>query len=356
MKKLLFAILCPLAMIAFAGPYDIEEFTAQDVGAPDGFIEAEFGGELTKADPSAVEDIQEGRLFVRQKFEDPFGEEETTYQLYQGKAGENFGNLTALTAEGVNYSKLVSAKFYEKRGMDAKNDVPKVYFDGKSVFAENMTSLIAFVDGSPVTLKGHAPVTPEPVAAVAPANNDDEEECDEDDPDCEDEDEYDYDVKGDVTATNADADADNYSNSASNAADEAKARFGIADEVRFWTAVGLSALAAGAAVVGVLQHMKSNEAKNAYDDQKALINMVKSAVAEACLDKGPDCDAAVDWYLKNNDFSLGNDANDRPLTLETLKSRRDKNKDTMDSYAMGRNIWFGVSAASLTAAIVLFVW
>ena len=32
------------------------------------------------------------------------------------------------------------------------------------------------------------------------------------------------------------------------------------------------------------------------------------------------------------------------------------NKKTLDSYKLARNLWFGVTAVSLTAAIVLFVW
>ena len=365
MKKLLLALILPISL-AFAGPYDVEEFVAQDVGTPDAYIEAEFGGELTTADPSTVTDIQEGRLFVRQKFEDPFGTEPTTYQIYQGKASANLSSLTPLTAEGVDYSKLVKAKFYERRGMDAKEDVDKVYFDGKSVFVENKTTVIAYVDGSPVVLKGTAPVTEEASAdstadstlTTASATEDPSEYCDEYDPDCEEEDDnslYTYDVAGDVDATNTAA--DNYEYSSSNAADAATARFGIGDEVRFWTAVGLSALAATGAVLGIVQHMKSNEAKDAYDEQNALIKKVKNAISDVCSTKsGADCEAALNWYIQENNISLGEDEMGTTLTYATLKSRRDTNKDTQDSYAFARNIWFGVSAASLTAAIVLFVW
>ena len=351
MKKLLLSILCPLAVV-FAGPYDIEEFTAQDAGVPDSYIAAEFGGELTTANPSAIYDLQEGRLIVRQKFEDPFGTEETTYQLYQGQTGSDFSSMTAMSAEGVDYEKLLHAKFYTKRGEDAKNDVPKVYFDGKSVFAEGLTTLIAFVDGSPVTLKGETPEET-PVAAATPADSD--EYCDDDDPDCEDDDDYSsYNVSSDPSDAAA---TSNEQYAATDAANEATNRFGIADEVRFWTAVGLSALAGAAAVVGVLQHMKSNEAKDAYDKQNDFIKNVEAAVQDICAEKGTsaDCEAAVDWYIKNNNTDLTG-GTDNPITYQDLLSRKKTNKNTMDSYATARNIWFGVSAASLTAAIVLFVW
>jgi ABC-type transporter lipoprotein component MlaA len=43
-------------------------------------------------------------------------------------------------------------------------------------------------------------------------------------------------------------------------------------------------------------------------------------------------------------------------TIAELQKRKKTNKDTQDSYAMARNIWFGVAGLSLTAAIVLYVW
>jgi hypothetical protein len=43
-------------------------------------------------------------------------------------------------------------------------------------------------------------------------------------------------------------------------------------------------------------------------------------------------------------------------TLKDLEARMDTNKKTRDSHATARNIWFGVTGVSLTAAIVLFVW
>jgi hypothetical protein len=43
-------------------------------------------------------------------------------------------------------------------------------------------------------------------------------------------------------------------------------------------------------------------------------------------------------------------------TNAELQKRKKTNKDTQDSYAMARNIWFGVAGLSLTAAIVLYVW
>ena len=78
MKRSLLMVLCLSVVSAFASIYDIDEFTAKDAGVPDDYIVAEFGGELKVAPAEEVESLQKGRLVVRQKFVDPFGEAETT--------------------------------------------------------------------------------------------------------------------------------------------------------------------------------------------------------------------------------------------------------------------------------------
>lgn len=340
MKRSLFWALCLSVVSAFAGSYDIEEFEAKDSGSPDDYITAEFGGELTTVPADEVASLQEGRLVVRQKFEDPFDASATTYQLYQGGAGD-LSSMTAMTAD-VDYSKLVTAKVYASRGMDASKDVEKVYFDGKSVFAPGLTSAIVFIDGSPVTLKGEN--AEEPAAETAAAASDDEY-CDEDDEDCEDEDDLSQ-YKTTAPIENSDADSRDYA--ASEAADVGD-RFGIADEVRFWSAVGLSALAAASIVLGITQHAKSNEAKDAYDDLNDLYN----GLLQVC---GGDkaCETAMIEKAQNSDgsWSLGKDIGD----TKSLKSRMKANKNTQDSYATARNIWFGIAGASIAGAVVLFVW
>lgn len=356
MKRLSFIVLCA-ALTAFAGPYDIDGFDATDVGSPDQYITAEFGGQLKTAPASEVSSLQSGRLVVRQKFEDPFGESETMYQLYQGRAGD-LSSLTPLTAEGADYSDIVSAKIYQRKGMDAEEDAEKVYFDGKFIYVPGMSSAIAYVNNAPVELKG---ADDEPVAAAVPAPavedeedeedevsapvakkpsvEEDEEECDEYDPDCEDEDDE-YDVKGNVDRSNRDADDRDYA--ARDASENATDRFGIADEVRFWSAVALSAVAVGSAVMGVYQHMKANEAKDAYDDLSAL----NDKLIKRC-EGNKNCEVAVSKYGTNSDGTW---------KVSYLQERMDTNKKTQDSYSTARNIWFGVTAVSLTAAIVLFVW
>lgn len=344
MKRSLLMVLCLSVVSAFAGVYDIEEFSAKDAGTPDDYIVAEFGGTLKVAPADEVETLQEGRLVVRQKFEDPFGESETSYQLYQGGKGD-LSSMTALTADGVDYSKLVSAKLYERRGMSADKDVEKVYFDGKAVYAPGLTTAIVFIDGSPVTLKGDAPAAEEEetvAAAVPAASSSDEEECDEYDPDCEDEDEEDYtSYKTSAPVDNTSADDRDYA--ASDAASDVGDRFGIADEVRFWTAVALSAVAGAGIVMGVLNHSKAGEAQDAYDELSEINDKVLSVCA---ADANPDkCRAIMSEKAGNTDWSLAN-----------MQKRMDENKKTHDSYATARNIWFGVAAGAIAGAVVLFVW
>ena len=343
MKRSLLMVLCLSVVSAFAGAYDIEEFSAKDAGTPDDYIVAEFGGTLKVAPADEVESLQEGRLVVRQKFEDPFGESETSYQLYQGGKGD-LSSMTAMTADGVDYSKLVSAKLYERVGMSADKDVEKVYFDGKAVYAPGLTTAVVFIDGSPVTLKGDAPAAEEETVAAAPAaSSSDEEECDEYDPDCEEEDDEDY--SSYKTSAPVDNTADDRDYAASDAAKDVGDRFGIADEVRFWTAVALSAVAGAGIVMGVMQQSKASEAQDAYDELDGINKKILS-VCNAPDEPNPDkCRAIMSEKAGNSDW-----------TLDNMQKRMDENKKTHDSYATARNIWFGVAAGAIAGAVVLFVW
>ncbi len=354
MKRTFLTAICLSVVAAFAGPYDIDDFTATDAGSPDEYITAEFGGELKTAPADEVESLQDGRLVVRQKFEDPFGEAETTYQLYQGAAGD-LSSMTALSVPaGTDYSDLVKSKIYTRKNMDAEKDVEKVYFDGKAVYVPGASSVFAYVGGSPVELKGEgaseedsseddeAEETP---AAAAPATAAAAAECDEYDPDCEDDDDDISSYKVSAPTDNTAADERDYS--ANDAAEDATDRFGIADEVRFWSGVALSAVAVAGAVMGVLQHMEANKAKDAYDDLDGVHSKIMTSIKNACAtDANPGaCEVAVQRKVVLDNYSIAD-----------LETRMKTNKDTQDSHAMARNIWFGVTGLSLTAAIVLFVW
>ncbi|MDR1758901.1 MAG: hypothetical protein LBR60_00045 [Fibrobacter sp.] len=339
---------------ALAAPYVIDGFTGSDVGVPDDYIAAEFGGELRISQTGTV---SPGSFYLRQKSEDPFDASVTSYQLYEGLPGPMKSDLTPLsTPEGVNYSDLVTAKFYKARGENPDNDVEKVYFDGNYVYAQGSSSLIAYINSAMVELRSNdtaaAPVEEVP-AADAYALVEEEEcdendpdceyvECDENDPNCEYEDEYEYDVAGDVTETVATADTRDYS--AQDAVSDVKDRFGMGDEIRWWSAWALVAVAAGTAVTGVLQQMKYNEASDAFSGTEDLIKQHKDEIAASCAGNA-QCITAMEWNY-----------NKPGQPIYELKQRNKTNQETMDSYSMARNIWFGVTAASITGAIVLFVW
>jgi hypothetical protein len=343
MKRSFLLALCLSAAAAFAGVYDIADFTAKDAVMSDNQVFAANGGqELSTASVDEAAAVPSGNIVLRQKFAQESGL--NAYQLYIGSVGD-VSSMTALSVPtGTSYSDIVKAKLYARRGMKPGDDAEKVYFDGKSVYAPGLTTAVVFIDGSPVTLKGDAPEAAaeeeeeeKPVAAKASS----EEECDEYDPDCEDEDAED--LSAYKTSAPVDNTADDRDYAASDAARDVGDRFGIADEVRFWTAVGLTALAVTAAVVGVMQHSKANEAKDAYDELSTLNSNFLSVCSE---DVNPDrCQEFMSEQAKHENW-----------TLKDLQARMDENKKTQDSYASARNIWFGVSAAAIAGAVVLFVW
>ena len=159
-----------------------------------------------------------------------------------------------------------------------------------------------------------------------------------------------------MNRSNSYADSRDYSASA--AAQDVKDRFGIADEVRFWSAVALSAVAAGSAVVGVLQQMKSSEANDANKKLEKVQEVVDKKIVNAC-EGVSNHDACINYFKTTTNpaaFSAENPETGEQWTYVKLQNRMKTNNDTRDSYAMGRNIWFGVTAVSLTTAIVLFAW
>lgn len=353
MKHSFLLAICLSAAAAFAGAYDISEFSAQDKGTPDKYIAAEFGRQLKTAPADEVPSLQKGRLVLRQKFEDPFGDTEPTYQLYQGRAGD-LSNLVALTPpEGVTYTSLVTAKFYSARGQQAKDDAEKVYFDGTAIYIPGLTSAFAIINEKPVELQSEADRAAAAKAAEPVAEK---KKCDEYDydPDCDDDDLKKYDVSGNLNNSNARADAMDYSASA--ASSDVTSRFGIADEVRFWSAVALTAVAAGSAVLGILQQKKASEAKDAADELGNIAHIVDRKIELSCSSKDiANKDACIDFFKHTEDPNAFSEPT-KGWTYVGLQNRIKINKDTQSSYATARNIWFGVSALSLTAAIVLYVW
>ncbi|MBP5248325.1 MAG: hypothetical protein J6Z31_10795 [Fibrobacter sp.] len=356
MKSTLFAIIGMFAATAFAADsYTIDQFSGEEVGTPDQYIDAEFGGSLKVSATGSVENVQDGRFYVRQKFEDPFGDAPTTYQLYEGREGSDKANLAEFTLpDGIAYGFIVKAKAYASEDADANSDIEKVYFDGKSVFAEGVSEMyvhrgvrtIALISAgaeSSSSYEEDSYAAAAPVEESSSSTSSDDEYCDDNDPDCEEEDDYNYDVRGDVGATASRANDEDYATSA--AASDVTDRFGIADEVRKWSAWGLVGIAAAGIGVGIYDQMQYSDAKSAYDGVNDVIDSHKANIESACGGKN-SCYEALLWYEKQDNTSA----------IYQLEARNKKNKDTMDSYSMARNIWFGVAAASIAGAIVLFTW
>ena len=346
MKRSFLLALCLSAAAAFAGAYDISDFTAKDEVSTDSYATS-----LSTATIDDATSVPAGNIVLRQKFAQESGI--NAYQLYMGKAND-ISSMTALSVPSkVTYKDVIKAKLYPRRGMKPGDDIEKVYFDGKFVYVPGATSAVAMVKGAPVELKGDENAATK--TADAP-----KKVCeDEFDMSCDDDDISSYksnvDVSGDLNSTNSRADARDYSASA--AAQDVTDRFGIADEVRFWSAVALSAVAAGSAVMGILQQMKSSEANDAYKKLEDVANVVESKIKNACSSVS-NPDACITFY-KNTDNTNTNGQEAfgaKGWTYSNLQARMKTNKDTKDSYAMGRNLWFGVSAISLTTAIVLFAW
>ena len=348
MKRSFLLALCLSAAAAFAGVYDIADFSAREAVTSDNQVFAS-SGELNTISADDAASLPSGNIVLRQKFAQESGI--NAYQLYVGQVGD-ISSMTALSVPStISYKNVIKSKLYVRRGMKPGDDAEKVYFDGKYVYIPGATSAITFVNGIATELKGEAPAAS---ASTAPA-----QECDEFDVSCDEDilaakNSNSYNVSGDLNSTNSRADARDYSASA--AAQDVKDRFGIADEVRFWSAVALSAIAAGSAVIGVLQQMKASEADKAYKDLDGVANIVSQKIEKTCKEGiagVTNQDACISYYKNTRDegaFMFNN------WNYAGLQDRMKINKDTKDSYAMGRNIWFGVSALSLTTAIVLFAW
>ena len=346
MKRSFLLALC-LSAAAFAGVYDIADFTAKESVMSDNQVFAANGGmPLSTASVDEASAVPAGNIVLRQKFAQESGL--NAYQLYIGSIGD-VSSMTALSVPaGTSYGDVVKAKLYARRGMKPGDDAEKVYFDGKFVYLPGATSAVAFVNGTQIDLKNEAP---EATASSAP-----KQECDEFDVSCDEDiiaakSNKNVDVTGNLNQSNSYADSRDYSASA--AAQDVKDRFGIADEVRFWSAVALSAVAAGSAVVGVLQHMKSSDANKAYKQLDDIATAAEGKIKEVCGSLGGDLQTCINHYKTTTDpgaFYLPN------WSYVDTQRRMKINKDTKDSYAMARNIWFGVTAVSLTTAIVLFAW
>ena len=348
MKRSFLLALCLSAAAAFAGAYDISDFSAKDEVSADSYA-TNNGNALNTTTIDDAMSVPSGNVVLRQKFVRESGI--NAYQLYMGRA-QDLSSMTALSVPSkITYKDVIKAKLYERRGMKPGEDFEKVYFDGKFVYVPGVSTAFATVKGAPVELKGDAPAAAKEEAPKKVCEDEFDMSCDDDI------DTYksnsNVDVSGDLNRSNSYADSRDYSASA--AAQDVKDRFGIADEVRFWSAVALSAIAAGSAVMGVLQHMKSSEANKAYKELDGIATAVDKKIQNICseVSNKPAC---INYYKTTTNPDAFIFAKGSGWTYVKLQNRMKTDKDTQDSYAMGRNLWFGVTAVSLTTAIVLFAW
>jgi hypothetical protein len=144
-----------LTTSAFAGPWMIDSFdNSPDPGEADDYIAAESSDGLKPVQPTQVT-VQSGRLYVRQKFEDPFAgaDEEPVYQLFQGRATEKAKSLGRISVDGIPYSTLLRMKFFYNRGATGDGDLENVYFDGKDILVEGEDPIYVNLNGKMEELK-----------------------------------------------------------------------------------------------------------------------------------------------------------------------------------------------------------
>jgi len=151
--KFLVALLLLLTAFAWAGKWTVDSFDdSPDPGDPDKFIAAESGSGLKPVRPDQV--TQGGnRFYVRQKFEDTFGDEEATYQIFQGRQTEAGKSLGKISLDGIPYQTLLKMKLFYSRSASGDDDLENVYYDGKDLFVEGDDPVYINLNGKMEELK-----------------------------------------------------------------------------------------------------------------------------------------------------------------------------------------------------------
>jgi len=150
--ELLTPVLLLLASIAWS-QWTITSFDdSPDPGEEDTYVAQESSDGLKPVSPDQV--VQQGnRLYVRQKFEDPFGDEEATYQIFQGRAKEAAKGLGKISLDGIPYATLLKMKLFYSRNAKGNDDLENVYFDGKDIFVEGEDPVYINLNGKMEELK-----------------------------------------------------------------------------------------------------------------------------------------------------------------------------------------------------------
>jgi len=175
--KLKFKFFTALSLLliasAWAGKWTIDSFDdSPDPGDPDNFIT----GDLKPVTPDQVSQ-QSGTLYVRQKFEDTFGDEGATYQIFRGRPTEAAKSLGKISLDGIPYTTLLKMKLFYKKTATGDDDLETVYFDGKDIFVEGEDPVFINLNGKMEELKPMASkdykisITTEPAGATVTVNN-----------------------------------------------------------------------------------------------------------------------------------------------------------------------------------------
>ncbi len=137
------------ASSAWASKWAIDSFDdSSDPGDPDKFID----GDLNPVKPGQVSQ-QSNTLYVRQKFEDTFGDEGATYQIFKGRPTAEAKSLGKISVDGIPYGTLLKMKLFYKRNATGDDDLETVYFDGKDILVEGSDPVYINLNGKMEELK-----------------------------------------------------------------------------------------------------------------------------------------------------------------------------------------------------------
>jgi hypothetical protein len=153
-RKLFVSIFLLLAVsYVWAAKWTVDSFDpAADSYEADNYITGEFSGNLKVVQPGQVTQ-QSGRLYVRQKFEDPFGVEEPTYQIFQGRPKDAAKDLGKVSLEGIPYATLIKMKLFYSKTATGDDDLETVYYDGKDILVEGEDPVYINLNGKMEELK-----------------------------------------------------------------------------------------------------------------------------------------------------------------------------------------------------------
>jgi len=138
-----------LTASVWAGKWTIDGFDdSPDPGDPDKFID----GDLKPVPPGQVSQ-QSNTLYVRQKFEDTFGDEGATYQIFKGRPTAEAKSLGKISIDGIPYGTLLKMKLFYKKNATGDDDLETVYFDGKDILVEGADPVYINLNGKMEELK-----------------------------------------------------------------------------------------------------------------------------------------------------------------------------------------------------------